>query len=355
MNFLVTGGAGFIGSHVCEGLLAEGHAVWAFDDLNSFYEPQFKRRNLRGLQALARPFEFIHGDLTDRAAVDELVRSVKFDQIIHLAARAGVRPSLEEPALYQRVNVEGTVNLLEAARLSGVKKIIAASSSSVYGVNSKVPFAESDPIFNPISPYAASKLACEALGHVYHHVYGMDVVMLRFFTVYGPRQRPDLAIHKFARLMEAGKPLPVFGDGTTARDYTYIGDILDGVLACTRREFGYQVYNLGESQTVPLNRLIELLELALGKAALINRQPPQPGDVPLTCADISKAREQLGYNPRVKIEQGIPLFVNWLKQTASCTYGQLPFLHPSAVRGSPRGVEKRVDPARLARRVALGF
>lgn len=317
MNFLVTGGAGFIGSHVCEGLLAEGHAVWAFDDLNSFYEPQFKRRNLRDLQALARPFEFIHGDLTDRAAVDELVRSVKFDQIIHLAARAGVRPSLEEPALYQRVNVEGTVNLLEAARLSGVKKIIAASSSSVYGVNSKVPFAESDPIFNPISPYAASKLACEALGHVYHHVYGMDVVMLRFFTVYGPRQRPDLAIHKFARLMEAGKPLPVFGDGTTARDYTYIGDILDGVLACTRREFGYQVYNLGESQTVPLNRLIELLELALGKAALINRQPPQPGDVPLTCADISKAREQLGYNPRVKIEQGIPLFVNWLKQTAS--------------------------------------
>lgn len=317
MNFLVTGGAGFIGSHVCEGLLAEGHAVWAFDDLNSFYEPQFKRRNLRDLQALARPFEFIHGDLTDRAAVDELVRSVKFDQIIHLAARAGVRPSLEEPALYQRVNVEGTVNLLEAARLSGVKKIIAASSSSVYGVNSKVPFAESDPIFNPISPYAASKLACEALGHVYHHVYGMDVVMLRFFTVYGPRQRPDLAIHKFARLMEAGKPLPVFGDGTTARDYTYIGDILDGVLACTRREFGYQVYNLGESQTVPLNRLIELLELALGKAALVNRQPPQPGDVPLTCADISKAREQLGYNPRVKIEQGIPLFVNWLKQTAS--------------------------------------
>ena len=317
MNFLVTGGAGFIGSHVCGRLLADGHSVWAFDDLNSFYDPQLKQRNLRDLQALARPFEFIYGDLTDREAVRELFASVKFDQVIHLGARAGVRPSLEEPALYQRVNVEGTVNIFEAARLTKVKKIIAASSSSVYGVNSKVPFAESDPIFNPISPYAASKLACEALGHVYHHVYGLDVVMLRFFTVYGPRQRPDLAIHKFARLIEAGKPLPVFGDGTTARDYTYIEDILEGVMACTRREFGYQVYNLGESQTVPLNRLIELLELALGKPAIINRQPPQPGDVPLTCADISKAQKELGYQPRTKIEQGIPLFVNWLKQSAS--------------------------------------
>jgi len=315
MNFLVTGGAGFIGSHVCERLLQAGHAVWALDDLNPFYDPQLKRRNLRDLQALAKPFEFVYGDLTDREAVQDLVGSVKFDQIIHLAARAGVRPSLEEPALYQRVNVEGTVNLLEAARRAGVKKAIIASSSSVYGVNSKVPFAEADPIFQAISPYAASKLACEALGHVYHHVYGFDVVMLRFFTVYGPRQRPDLAIHKFARLIDAGKPIPVFGDGATARDYTYITDILDGVIACTQKEFGYQVYNLGESQTVTLARLIELLEAALQKRAVINRQPLQPGDVPLTCADISKARAGLGYNPQVKIDKGIPLFVNWFKQT----------------------------------------
>src|SRR5690349_14808507 len=212
MNFLVTGGAGFIGSHVCERLLQQGHSVWAFDDLNSFYDPQLKKNNIHDLQSLAKPFEFIYGDLTDVPTLNELVRSVPFDRVIHLAARAGVRPSLEEPALYQRVNVEGTVNLLEALRRTRTRKIIMASSSSVYGVNSKVPFAESDPIFNPISPYAASKLACEALGHVYHHIYKMDVVMLRFFTVYGPRQRPDLAIHKFAQLITAGKPIPVFGD-----------------------------------------------------------------------------------------------------------------------------------------------
>jgi UDP-glucuronate 4-epimerase len=315
MNFLVTGGAGFIGSHVCERLLERGHAVWALDDLNPFYDPQLKQRNLRDLQARAMPFEFVHGDITDRAALDELFASVKFDQVIHLAARAGVRPSLEEPALYQRVNVEGTVNVLEAARLNRVTKLVIASSSSVYGVNAKVPFAESDPIFTAISPYAASKLACEALGHVYHHVYGLDVVMLRFFTVYGPRQRPDLAIHKFARLIHAGKPIPVFGDGSTARDYTYITDILEGILACTRLEFGFEIFNLGESQTVRLDRLIELLENSLERKAVLQRLPHQPGDVPLTCADVSKARQRLAYNPRVKIEQGIPLFVDWFKTT----------------------------------------
>jgi len=314
VNFLVTGGAGFIGSHVCERLLQTDHAVWAFDDLNNFYDPQIKRRNLRDLQALAKPFEFMQGDLTDRAALDELCSSVKFDQIIHLAARAGVRPSLAEPALYQRVNVEGTVNVLEAARLTDVKKITIASSSSVYGVNAKVPFAESDPIFSAISPYAASKLACEALGHVYHHIYGLDVVMLRFFTAYGPRQRPDLAIHKFAKLIHAGKPIPVFGDGKTARDYTYVSDIVDGILACTQQTFGYEVFNLGESQTVTLSRLIEFLEAALGEKAVLDRQPLQPGDVPITFADIAKARARLGYQPRVNIEQGIPLFVDWFLQ-----------------------------------------
>jgi UDP-glucuronate 4-epimerase len=315
MNFLVTGGAGFIGSHVCERLLDLGHAVWAFDDLNSFYDPQLKRNNLRELQALAKPFEFVFGDLTDRAALDDVLSTVTFDQIVHLAARAGVRPSLEEPALYQRVNVEGTVNLLEAARRTGVKKLIVASSSSVYGVNSKIPFSESDPIFSAISPYAASKLACEALGHVYHHVYGMDIAVLRFFTVYGPRQRPDLAIHKFARLISEGQPIPVFGDGSSARDYTYIGDILEGIIACTQKTFGYEIFNLGESQTVTLSLLIGLLESALGQKAILERLPAQPGDVPRTCADIAKARKKLGYNPQVKIEQGIPLFVNWYKRT----------------------------------------
>lgn len=317
MNFLVTGGAGFIGSHVCERLLRAGHAVWAFDDLNDFYDPRLKQRNLRELQALGGAFAFVHGDLTDPAAVSELFKRTRFDQVIHLAARAGVRPSLEQPALYQRVNVEGTVHLLEAARQAGVRKLILASSSSVYGINAKVPFAESDPIFTPISPYAASKLACEALGHVYYHLYGMDIVMLRFFTVYGPRQRPDLAIHKFARLIHAGRPIPVYGDGTTARDYTYITDIVDGVMACTEQTFGYDIINLGESQTVTLNRLIALLEAALGCTAIIDRQPPQPGDVPITFADVTRARAKLGYNPRVKIEEGISRFVEWFLAQAN--------------------------------------
>jgi UDP-glucuronate 4-epimerase len=317
MNFLVTGGAGFIGSHVCERLLHDGHAVWAFDDLNASYDPQLKRRNLRDIQSLAKPFEFVHGDFADRTALDEIFSSVQFDQVIHLAARAGVRPSLAEPALYQRVNVEGTVNVLEAARTNGVKKIVIASSSSVYGVNAKVPFCESDPIFSAISPYAASKLAGEALGHVWHHIYGMDVTMLRFFTVYGPRQRPDLAIYKFAQLIAAGKPIPVFGDGSTARDYTYVTDTLEGIIACTKKEFGFEIFNLGESETVKLSRLIELLEAALGQKAIIDRQPMQPGDVPITFADISKARARLGYQPQVKIETGIKLFAEWFKKSHS--------------------------------------
>jgi len=314
MNFLVTGGAGFIGSHVCEALLDAGHHVWALDDLNDFYDPQVKQRNLREIATPGKPFHFHAGDLTNVATVNELFASVKFDQVIHLAARAGVRPSLEQPALYQRVNVEGTVNILEAARQTGVKKITIASSSSVYGVNAKTPFAESDPIFSAVSPYAASKLACEALGHAWHHLYGMDVAMLRFFTVYGPRQRPDLAIHKFTKLIDAGKPIPVFGDGSTARDHTFITDILAGILACTRKEFGFEIFNLGESQVIRLDKLISLIETALGKPAVIDRQPLQPGDVPITFADISKAERMLGYQPQVKAEQGIPRFVEWFRQ-----------------------------------------
>lgn len=313
MNVLVTGGAGFIGSHVCERLLRAGHAVWALDDLNSFYSPALKERNIAEIKSLGKPFTFIKADLCDQAAMEKLFDETQFDQVIHLAARAGVRPSLEDPGLYQQVNVGGTVNLLEAARHRGVKKMVMASSSSVYGINQKVPFAENDPVFAAISPYAATKLACESLGHVYHHVYGIDVAMLRFFTVYGPRQRPDLAIHKFAKLIAAGKPIPVFGDGSTARDYTYITDIVDGVMACVERKFGFEIFNLGESQTVTLNRLIELLEQALGKKAAIERLPAQAGDVPITYADISKSQRILGYAPKVKIEQGIPLFMEWLK------------------------------------------
>lgn len=314
MHFLVTGGAGFIGSHVAEHLLAQDHRVTVFDDLNPFYDPAIKQANLRALEAVGGDrFRFVHGDLVDRAALDAVFAGGGIDQVIHLAARAGVRPSLLEPALYQRVNVEGTVNLLEAGRLAGVRKFTLASSSSVYGVNAKVPFSEEDPIFRAISPYAASKLACESLGHTYHHVYGLDVAMLRFFTVYGPRQRPDLAIHKFAQLIDAGRPIPVFGDGSTARDYTYVDDIVSGVLACTRREFGFAVFNLGESQTVRLDELIALLETSLGKKAVLDRQPPQPGDVPVTFADISRARRELGYDPRTKIADGIPRFVEWFR------------------------------------------
>lgn len=313
MNVLVTGGAGFIGFHVCERLLREGHSVCVFDDLNDFYDPQIKQANVRDLQSLAKPLSIVVGDLTDREALEEAFSSGSFDQVVHLAARAGVRPSLEQPALYQRVNVEGTVNLLETARAHRVKKLTLASSSSVYGVNAKVPFAESDPIFTAISPYAASKLACEALGHVYHHLYGMDIVMLRFFTVYGPRQRPDLAIHKFARLIHSGKPIPVYGDGSTARDYTYVTDTVDGILACTQREFGYEIFNLGESQTVTLSGLIDLLEQHLDRKAIVDRRPLQPGDVPITYADITKARERLDYRPTTTIEAGIGRFVEWFR------------------------------------------
>src|SRR5665213_872974 len=317
MNFLVTGGAGFIGSHLCERLLRDGHCVWALDDLNDFYSPKIKQANLREIQSLAKPFEFFHGDICDPTALDEIFSSAKFDQVIHLAARAGVRPSLEQPALYQRVNVEGTVNFLEAAQKSGVEKIIIASSSSVYGVNSKVPFSESDPIFSAISPYAASKLACEALGHVYHHVHKMDVAMLRFFTVYGPRQRPDLAIHKFARLIADGKPIPVFGDGSTARDYTFVSDTIDGIIAATKKEFGFEIFNLGESETISLSRMIELLEVALGKKAILERKAMQPGDVRVTFADISKAREKLNYHPKIKFADGIKLFADWFQSSHS--------------------------------------
>jgi UDP-glucuronate 4-epimerase len=247
--------------------------------------------------------------------MNDLFARAGFDCVVHFAARAGVRPSVEDPLAYEECNVRGTFTLLEAARRNGVAKFIFGSSSSVYGLNSKVPFAEEDPIANPISPYAATKIAAEAACHVYSHLYDLRVVCLRFFTVYGARQRPDLAIHKFARLISQGQPIPMFGDGTTRRDYTYIDDIISGVLAAMKYDQSqFEVINLGESQTVELRRLVELLERALGKRAIIDHQPLQPGDVPLTYADVSKGRRLLGYNPQTNIEAGIERFVDWFKK-----------------------------------------
>jgi UDP-glucuronate 4-epimerase len=310
MNILLTGGAGFIGSHTVERLLTRGNTLTVLDDFNNFYDPALKRRNVA---AFASHVRLVDADICDLAALRPLFQTNRFDAIVHLAARAGVRPSIREPLLYTRVNIGGTQNLLELSREFGVKKFIFASSSSVYGVNQKVPFAEDDPIFQPISPYAATKLAGEALGHVYHHLYGLDVVCLRFFTVYGPRQRPDLAIRKFTAAIAGGQPIEMYGDGTTRRDYTYIDDILLGVLAALDRPLGYQVINLGESRTVELRELVRLIEKELGCAAKIQSLPIQPGDVPLTYADISKARRLLDYKPQVSIEEGITRFVRWFK------------------------------------------
>ncbi|HJQ34515.1 MAG TPA: GDP-mannose 4,6-dehydratase [Pyrinomonadaceae bacterium] len=315
-NVLVTGGAGFIGSHLVARLLGEGGwRVVVLDDFNDFYEPALKRRNVAPYEG-REDFRLHEADIRDRAALEEVFEATRFDVIVHLAARAGVRPSLAEPVLYTETNINGTVNLLEAARAHGVRQFVFGSSSSVYGENEKVPFAEEDPVFKPISPYAATKAAGELLCHTYSHLFGLRCVALRFFTVYGARQRPDLAIHKFARLISAGQPIPVFGDGTTRRDYTYVDDIISGVRAAMDYEASaYEVFNLGESRTVSLSELIALLERELGRKAVVDRQPPQPGDVPQTFADISKARRLLGYDPRTPIEEGIRRFVEWFRQT----------------------------------------
>jgi UDP-glucuronate 4-epimerase len=310
MNVLVTGGAGFIGSHVVERLLQRGDRVTVIDDFNDFYDPTVKRANAR---AFATRATIVEADIRDANRMKQVLHSIGCEAIVHLAARAGVRPSLAQPRLYTEVNILGTQNLLELARELGIKKFVFASSSSVYGVNQKVPFSEDDPIFKPISPYAATKLAGEALCHVYHHLYGLDIVGLRFFTVYGPRQRPDLAIHKFTRAILAGQPIDLFGDGSTRRDYTHIDDILQGVLAALDRPLGYEVINLGESHTVSLLDLVRLIEQATGTAAQIRWLPLQPGDVPITYADVTKARRLLGYNPRVNIADGIPDFVKWFR------------------------------------------
>ncbi|HLG14393.1 MAG TPA: GDP-mannose 4,6-dehydratase [Blastocatellia bacterium] len=312
MNLLITGGAGFIGSHLVDRVLADSRArVTVVDDFNDFYDPAIKRANVS--PHLAREdFELVEADICDSRAMDRLFERERFDVVVHLAARAGVRPSLVLPLEYARTNVLGTYSLLEGARRHAVKQFIFGSSSSVYGIGARVPFSEDAALVHPISPYAATKIAAESACRVYSHLYGIRVVCLRFFTVYGARQRPDLAIHKFARLIAEGKPLPLYGDGTTRRDYTYIDDIMAGVLAAMSYEkSAFEIINLGESQTVELRRLVELLENAMGKRAVIDYQSAQPGDVPLTYADVSKARLLLGYNPTTSIEVGIEKFVGW--------------------------------------------
>lgn len=313
-KFLITGGAGFIGSHLVDRLLTSHvEQLTVIDDFNDFYPPSIKRANIR--EHLDDPrYNVSEIDIRDRTALEQLFITSDFDCVVHLAARAGVRPSLSEPQLYSETNVNGTVNLLELARQSNIKQFVFGSSSSVYGINAKVPFSEDDPIRQPISPYAATKAAGELLCHTYSHLYGLRCVCLRFFTVYGPRQRPDLAIHKFAGLITQNKPIPVFGDGTTRRDYTYIDDIIDGVMAAIDySQSKYEVINLGESRTVELNELISLLEAELDMHAIVDRQPPQPGDVPQTFADISKARALLGYAPKTQIEEGLRRFVEWFR------------------------------------------
>jgi UDP-glucuronate 4-epimerase len=313
---LVTGGAGFIGSHLCERLLREGEEVVCLDNFDPFYDPAIKRKNLEeiGTGRGNGVFQLVEGDIRDKGLLEGLVRNSSFDVVIHLAARAGVRPSIEQPLLYEEVNVIGTLNLLEACRECGVRDFIFGSSSSVYGTNLKVPFAEEDRLEAMISPYAVTKREGELYCYAYHHLYGLNIFCLRFFTVYGPRQRPEMAIHKFARLISEGERIPLYGDGTSRRDYTYIDDIIEGIMGALRNLEGYDIFNLGESRTVSLRELIALLEGALGKKAAVEELPEQPGDVPITYADINKARRLLGYDPHVGIEEGVEWFVRWFQE-----------------------------------------
>jgi len=311
-NILVTGGAGFIGSHLVERLLAEKTwRVSVIDNFNDFYAPALKRSNVTP-HLTDENYQLFEANISDAKTLQKVFAENDFDVIVHLAARAGVRPSLSQPKLYAETNINGTLNLLELAREFNVKQFVFGSSSSVYGNNEKVPFAEDDPIFHPISPYAATKAAGELICHTYSHLYDIRTVCLRFFTVYGARQRPDLAIRKFSQLISDEKPIQVFGDGTTRRDYTFVDDIIQGVRAAIDYDQTmFEVFNLGESQTVELRELISLLEKNLDRRAIIDRQPMQPGDVPQTFADVSKARELLNYNPQTKIEEGIKKFVEW--------------------------------------------
>jgi UDP-glucuronate 4-epimerase len=309
MRILVTGGAGFIGSHLVEKLLAARHEVVILDDFNDFYDPQIKHANIAGFVS---DVTVCHVDLRDSESVRTLFHRAEVDAIVHLAARAGVRPSIQHPRLYYDTNVIGTLHLLESARMTGVERFIFASSSSVYGASKKVPFCEDQHLTQTLSPYGATKIAGEFLCSTYSHLYKMRVVALRYFTVYGPRQRPDLAIHQFTRRIYAGQPIDQFGDGSTQRDYTYVDDIIQGTMAALAYDGPlYDLFNLGESQTIRLKDLISAIENALGKKAKIHKLPEQPGDMPLTYADISKAKKLLGYNPTTKLNEGVPKFVEW--------------------------------------------
>ena len=311
-KYLVTGGAGFIGSHLTEALLKAGCEVVVFDDFNDYYSPAIKEANVA---ALVGRVEIVRGDIRDDDLVKRTFAAHRFDGVFHLAARAGVRPSIADPRLYFSTNMDGTLNLLDACRSHGVKDFIFASSSSVYGVNEKVSFAESDLIYRTISPYAATKLAGEQMCSNYAHLFGLRCMCLRFFTVYGPRQRPDLAISKFTKAILAGKPIDRYGDGSTARDYTYVEDIVQGILATARytEESSFEIFNLGGSATTTLNELITIVEDAVGSKAIINQLPDQPGDVPRTYADVGKARRLLGYEPRTDIREGIAKYVAWFR------------------------------------------
>ena len=312
MKILVTGGAGFIGSHLVDVLTGRGHAVVVIDDFNDFYDPDIKRSNLR-----KTPAKIFTADVCDSDQINSIVQTERPDVIVHLAARAGVRPSVLCPELYLKTNIFGTFNLLEAAKRFGVKKFVFASSSSVYGATPQLPFREDQVLVQTLSPYASTKLAGEQLCSNYSHLYGLKVVCLRFFTVYGPRQRPDLSIHKFTRLIAYGKPIEVYGDGTVRRDFTFIDDTIQGLVNAIDFEGApFEIFNLGESQTVELNEVIGLIENALGKSAVIEYQPPAPGDMPQTYADISKAARLLNYRPTTLIKDGIPRFVDWFNSTA---------------------------------------
>jgi UDP-glucuronate 4-epimerase len=308
---LVTGGAGFIASHLCEALLAEGADVVVIDEFNDYYDPAIKERNIA---AILDRITLVRGDIRDRELVESMFEEHRFDKVFHFAARAGVRPSIADPRLYVSTNIDGTLNLLEGCRKSGVKHFVFASSSSVYGVNKKVPFAEDDLIQRTISPYAATKLAGEQLCSNYSHLYGIRCLCLRFFTVFGPRQRPDLAISKFTHQIMAGEPIDQYGDGSTARDYTFVEDIINGVMAAGRYAASdFEIINLGGSAANTLSQLISGIEEILGKKATIHYLPDQPGDVPLTFADVSKAKRLLGYAPGTPLKQGLQRSVEWVK------------------------------------------
>ncbi|MDR2884241.1 MAG: SDR family NAD(P)-dependent oxidoreductase [Deferribacteraceae bacterium] len=317
-NILVTGGAGFIGSHLCEALLKDDYTVYVIDNMSPYYSVELKQSNLNRLKSVATGrLTFIEADICDKERMESFFTDHSIDVVVHLAACAGVRPSIEDPLLYVDVNIQGTANILECMKKSGVAKMVFASSSSVYGDSSGGPLHESANVDKPISPYAATKKACELICHTYHHLYDMNIACLRFFTVYGPCQRPDLAIHKFTKLLYANKPLPFYGDGSMSRDYTYISDTVGGVLkaldwVCSSQK-RFDIFNLGENHTISLSQMVETLEECSGRKAILNRLPQQPGDVNTTFADITKAKEVLGYNPGVDFKTGITKFIQWFE------------------------------------------